>query len=158
MTSATAPRNDRELVLDRLIDAPRDKVYRCWTEPQLLVQWFAPKPWSTPRAELDVRPGGMSLVVMADPDGNEFPSPGVYLDVVPNERLVFTDAFTSAWEPSDRPFFVCELTFADEGGKTRYIARAKHWSVEMREEHEKMGFHEGWGICADQLEALARTL
>lgn len=158
MTTDTAPKNDRELVLDRLIDAPRDKVYRCWTEPELLMQWFAPQPWSTPHAELDVRPGGMSLVVMADPDGNQFPNPGVYLDVVPNEKLVFTDAFTSAWEPSERPFFVCELTFADEGGKTRYIARAKHWTQETKEEHERMGFHEGWGICADQLEALAKTL
>ena len=95
---------------------------------------------------------------MADGEGNEFPNPGLYLDVVPNERLVFTDAFTSAWEPSERAFFVCELTFADEGGKTRYIVRAKHWNIETKEEHEKMGFHEGWGICADQLEALAKTL
>ena len=158
MTRPATPRSDRELVLDRLIDAPREKVFRCWTDPQLLVQWFAPKPWSTPHAELDVRPGGSSMVVMADPEGNEFPNPGIYLDVVPNERLVFTDAFTSAWEPSERPFFVCELTFADEGGKTRYIARAKHWNIETKEEHEKMGFHEGWGICADQLEALARTI
>ncbi|MCD7059459.1 SRPBCC family protein [Pelagibacterium xiamenense] len=148
----------RILVLNRLIDAPREKVFRCWTDPELLPQWFAPKPWTAPRAELDVRPGGTCFVVMADPEGNEYPNPGVYLDVVPNERLVFTDAFTAAWEPSDKPFFVAELTFADEGGKTRYIARAKHWRVEDKLEHEKMGFHEGWGICADQLEALARTL
>src|SRR5215212_10423591 len=96
--------SDRELVLTRLIDAPREKLYRAWTDPKLLTQWFAPKPWTTPRAELDVRPGGATLVVMADPEGNEFPYPGVYLEVVPNERLVMTDAYTRAWEPSGKPF------------------------------------------------------
>ena len=147
--------NNRELVLSRLLDAPRENVYRCWTEVELLKQWFAPKPWSTPHAELDVRAGGSSLVVMADPDGNQFPNPGIYLEVVPNQKLVFTDAYTSAWMPSEKPFFTGILTFADEGGKTRYIATARHWTVEACEQHEKMGFHEGWGICADQLEALA---
>ena len=152
------PNNDKELVLDRLIDAPVANVYRCWTEPALIMQWFAPKPWTTPHAQVDVRPGGSSLITMADPEGNQFPNAGVYLDVVPNEKLVFTDAFTKAWEPSDQPFFTCELTFADEGGKTRYIARAKHWSAETRKQHEERGFHQGWGQCADQLEALARSL
>lgn len=153
-----AKTSDRELVLSRLIDAPREKVYRAWTEADILKQWFAPKPWTTPRAELDVRPGGTSLVVMRDPDGNEYPNQGVYLEVVPNERLVFTDAYTTAWQPSEKPFFTAVLTFADEGGKTRYVARALHWTAEDKEAHEKMGFHEGWGQCADQLEAVARTL
>lgn len=150
--------SDRELVLSRLIDAPREKVYRAWTEADILKQWFAPKPWTTARAELDVRPGGNSFVVMRDPDGNEYPNQGVYLEVVPNERLVFTDAYTTAWQPSEKPFFTAVLTFADEGGKTRYVARALHWTVEDKETHEKMGFHEGWGQCADQLEAVAKTL
>lgn len=154
----TTPTSDRELVLSRLIDAPREKVYRAWTEAELLKQWFAPKPWTTPRAELDVRPGGANLVVMRDPDGNEFPNHGVYLEVVPNEKLVLTDAFLRAWEPSEKPFMTVVLTFEDEGGKTRYTARARHWSVADRESHEKMGFHEGWGQCADQLEAVAKGL
>jgi uncharacterized protein YndB with AHSA1/START domain len=157
MMTAT-PTSDRELVLSRLIDAPREKVYRAWTEADILKQWFAPKPWTTSHAELDVRPGGSSLVVMSDPDGNEFPNPGVYLEVVPNEKLVVTDAYSKAWEPSEKPFMTVVLTFEDEGGKTRYTARARHWSVADREAHEKMGFHEGWGQCADQLEAVAKRL
>lgn len=156
MTSA--PVSDRELVLSRLIDAPREKVYRAWTDAEILKQWFAPKPWSTPHAELDVRPGGANLVVMSDPDGNEFPNHGVYLEVVPNRKLVITDAYSAAWEPSEKPFFTAVLTFEDEGGKTRYTARALHWTVEDKEAHEKMGFHEGWGQCADQLEAVAKRL
>lgn len=154
-----APSSDRELVLARIIDAPRASIWRCWTEPELVTQWFVPKPWSVPRAEMDVRPGGSSLIVMADPDGNEYPNPGVYLDVVPNEKLVFTDAFTSAWQPSGKPFMVGIVTLEDAGeGRTRYVATVRHWTVEDREQHEKMGFHEGWGICAEQLEALAKSL
>jgi uncharacterized protein YndB with AHSA1/START domain len=149
---------DRDLILTRLIDASPDKLFRAWTEPELMKQWFAPLPWTTPHAEMDVRPGGSSLVVMRGPDGSEFPNPGVYLEVVKNKRLVATDAFTQAWEPSAKPFMTLVLTFEDEGGKTRYTALARHWSVEDREAHEKMGFHEGWSICTDQLEALVKTL
>jgi uncharacterized protein YndB with AHSA1/START domain len=123
----TNPVSDRELVLTRLIDAPRDAVYRAWTEPELLKQWFAPKPFTTPVAELDVRPGGSNLIVMAGPDGVEMPNPGVYLEVVPNEKLVFTNAYARAWEPSEKPFMTVVLTFQDEGGKTRYTARVLHW-------------------------------
>jgi uncharacterized protein YndB with AHSA1/START domain len=145
-------------VLTRLIDAPREKLYWAWTDAELLKQWFAPKPWTTPQAELDVRPGGASLVVMRSPDGSDMPCPGVYLEVVPNQRLVFTDAYTSAWQPSQKPFMTVILTFEDEGGKTRHTARVRHWTVADREAHEKMGFHEGWGQCVDQLAALAATL
>jgi len=155
MTNETS---DRELVLTRLIDAPPDKVYRAWTEPTLLQRWFAPAPWTTPHAELDVWPGGASKVVMRSPDGNDMPCPGVYLEVVPNRRLVFTDAYTSAWQPSAKPFMTVILTFEEEGGKTRYTARVRHWTVADRETHEKMGFHHGWGQCTDQLAAVVATL
>ena len=155
----TNPTTDRDLVLTRIIEAPREKLFRAWTEPELVTQWFAPLPWTTRRAELDVRPGGTSLVVMADPEGNEFPNPGVYLEVVPNERLVFTDAYMRAWEPAEKPFFTGILTFEDlGGGKTRYTALARHWTVADREAHEKMGFHEGWGQCTDQLAALVAKI
>jgi uncharacterized protein YndB with AHSA1/START domain len=144
----------RDLILTRMIDAPPEKVFEAWTDPALLKQWFAPLPWTTSVVENDVRAGGSSLIVMRGPDGNEFPNPGVYLEVVKNERLVFTDAFTKAWEPSEKPFIVVELTFEDQGGKTKYTARVHHWTVADREAHEKMGFHEGWTTCTEQLAAL----
>lgn len=152
------PASDRELVLTRLIDAPREKLFRAWTEPELMKQWFTPRPWTTPVIEVDLRPGGSNLIVMRGPDGTEFPNRGVYLEIVKNERLVFTDAYTKAWEPSEKPFFTGIITFEDEGGKTRYTARALHWTVADREAHEKMGFHEGWGLCADQLAELAARI
>ena len=149
-----APASDRELVLTRIIDAPRAKVFKAWTDPELLKQWFAPLPYTTPVAELDVRPGGANRIVMRSPDGSDLPNRGVYLEVVENERLVITDAYTKAWEPSQKPFMTVILTFEDLGGKTRYTARVRHWTVADREAHEKMGFHQGWGQCADQLAAL----
>lgn len=156
MNSTSA--NDRELTLTRLIDAPREKVFRAWTEPALLTQWFTPAPWTTPHAELDVRPGGANFIVMRGPDGTEMPNRGVYLEVVENERLVITDAYTEAWLPSEKPFMTLVLTFEDEGGKTRYTARARHWTVADREAHEKMGFHEGWAQATDQLAALVARI
>jgi uncharacterized protein YndB with AHSA1/START domain len=152
------PDSNRDLVLTRLIDASPEAVYRCWTEPDLMRRWFAPKPWSTPRASVDLRPGGANLVVMADESGSEYPSLGQYLEIVPNRKLVFTDAYIGDWQPSEKPFFTCALTFEEEGGKTRYTATARHWTVEDRETHERMGFHEGWGLCAAQLEEVAKSL
>lgn len=146
---------NRELVLTRIINAPPARVYQAWTDPELLKQWFTPRPWTTPVAELDVRVGGANLIVMRDPDGKEYPNRGVYLEVVPNERLVVTDAYVSAWEPAEKPFMTAILTFEDAGaGRTKYTARVRHWTVADREEHEKMGFHEGWGQCAAQLDAV----
>ena len=156
MTSpkTTTSTEGRDLILTRIIDAPREKVFNAWTEPTLLKQWFAPLPWTTVKAETDVRAGGTSLIVMQGPDGIEFPSYGVYLDVVRNERLVFTDAFTKAWELSEKPFMVVELTFEEQGENTKYTARVRHWTIADREAHEKMGFHQGWVTCAEQLAAL----
>jgi uncharacterized protein YndB with AHSA1/START domain len=153
----TEGKND--LVLTRVLDAPRGKLWRCWTEPKLLEQWFCPKPWYVTDARIDLKPGGEFSSVMHGPDGEEFPNIGVFLEIVPNERLVTTDAFQPGWKPSARAFMVAETTFEDmDGGKTRYTARARHWTAEAKTEHEAMGFHEGWGKAADQLEALAKTL
>jgi uncharacterized protein YndB with AHSA1/START domain len=150
--------SDRELSLTRLIDASPEALYRCWTEPELMKQWFAPRPWTTAHAETDVRPGGASRIVMRGPGGEEVDCPGVYLELVPGRRIVSTDAFTCAWEPSAKPFMTLILTFEPEGGKTRYTARARHWTVADRKVHEEMGFHEGWGRCTDQLAELAARL
>ena len=154
----TEAKGTHELSITKLFDVSADKLYRCWTEPALLVQWFTPPPWKTIHAETDVRPGGSSYIVMQGPDGTEMPNRGVYLEVIPNKKLVFTDAYTSAWVPSGKPFFTGVITFEYEGGKTRYTARALHWTAEDSKGHEAMGFHEGWGKVAEQMATLAKTL
>jgi uncharacterized protein YndB with AHSA1/START domain len=156
--SHATPADERELVLTRLFDAPREKVYRAWTDPELLKQWFVPKPWTIAEVETDLRTGGASRIVMRDPDGKDYPNEGIYLEVVENEKIVFTDAYTAGWKPAEKPFFTGIVTFEDEGGKTRYTARARHWTMEDKKAHEEMGFHEGWGQCADQLAELLKTM
>jgi uncharacterized protein YndB with AHSA1/START domain len=151
---ATTTIEGRDLIVTRLIHAPREKVYQAWTDPSLITQWFTPPPWKTTRAEFDLRPGGTTLVVMCSPDGKESPNRGVFLEVIPNQRLVFTNAYTSAWEPSEKPFMTVILTFDDESGSTRYTARVRHWTIADREAHEAMGFHQGWAIATEQLAAL----
>jgi len=158
---STTTTHPQDLVLTRLIDAPAATLYRCWTDPELMKQWFVPKPWTIARVELDLRAGGGSLVVMRDPEGKEYPNAGVYLEVVPERKLVFTDAYTAGWVPTEKPFMTAIVTFEPEGEggrQTRYTAIARHWTEETRKQHEAMGFHTGWGICADQLAALAATL
>ena len=156
MTDQTA---GHELVLTRIIPSSPAKLFRAWTDPELMKQWFAPLPYTVPAVETDLRVGGSNLIVMRSPDGQEFPNRGVYLEIVPNQKLVFTDAYVSAWVPSEKPFMTAIITFDDLGdGTTRYTARVLHWSAEDRDAHETMGFHAGWGQCADQLAALVATL
>ena len=156
MTLETA--DELELVLTRLIDASPHVLFRCWTEPHLLKQWFVPKPWTIAEAEIDLRAGGANRIVMRSPEGVDMPNHGVYLEVVADRKLVFTDAYVAAWVPSEKPFMTVIITFEPEGDQTRYTARVRHWTKTDRDAHEQMGFHEGWGTCADQLTELARTL
>ena len=158
VTSDQSSLADRELFLERVIDAPPEKLFRAWTEPDLLKQWFTPKPWTVSRAELELRAGGKNLVVMRSPEGQEFPNRGIYLEVATNKRLVWTDAYIDAWTPSEKPFMTAIITFDAQGTGTKYTARVLHWSVADRETHEKMGFHEGWGLATDQLQELVATL
>jgi uncharacterized protein YndB with AHSA1/START domain len=157
-TKATTSTDGRDLILTRMIDAPPEKVYRAWTDPELFKQWFVPQPWTISKAEMDIRPGGSSLIVMRNPEGEEFPNPGLFLEVVPNQRLVFTDAYHKAWQPSEKPFMTVVVTFENADGKTRYTAKAMHWTDADREAHENMGFHVGWPIVAEQLAALVAKL
>jgi uncharacterized protein YndB with AHSA1/START domain len=117
-------------------------------------------PFTTPSAEVDLRVGGANRIVMQGPDGQEIACPGTYLEIVPNKKLVFTDAFTGDWVPKaeGKPFMTAIITFEDEGGQTRYTARVRHWTKEDHDAHVQMGFHQGWGQCADQLAALAKTI
>jgi uncharacterized protein YndB with AHSA1/START domain len=153
------PEQPRELVIARRIAAPAAACWRCWTDPELIPQWFCPRPWRAEVVSMDVRPGGASKMIFNGPDGESFPNDGVYLEVDPGRKLVFTDALGEGWKTTDNPMFVGVVTFEDLGnGETMYVARARHWTDEACERHRQMGFEEGWGICAEQMEALAKTL
>ena len=164
MTTASHAVNPRlDLVLERFIDVPSDLVWRAWTEPELLKQWFTPKPWSTVECEVDLRPGGVFRTVIRSPEGEEFgrDSAGCYLEVVPGRRLVWTDALEPGFRPAkdnEGLKFTAVISIEPEGSGTRYIAVAMHRDEEGRQAHEAMGFHEGWGKALEQLVALAKQL
>jgi uncharacterized protein YndB with AHSA1/START domain len=154
-----SPISERELILVRETDVSREKLYAGWTQPELLVLWFTPKPWSTTACELDLRVGGTCKTTMCSPEGEEFPNVGVYLEIVPNERLVFTDAYGPNWETNPNPFFTAVLTFATlPSGRTRYTARVMHWTKADCEKHDAMGFMQGWGAAFDQLVELQTSI
>lgn len=144
-----------ELSITRVIDAPIEAVWRAWTDHK--EEWFCPRPWRAEFVEQDLRAGGRSAIVMHGPAGERMEMEGVYLEVVPGERIVSTDAFTAGWQPQ-KPFMVRVETFTDEGGRTRYTATARHWDAETKAGHEAMGFEQGWGASADQLGEVARRL
>jgi uncharacterized protein YndB with AHSA1/START domain len=145
---------DRELGLERPFSCAPERLFQAWTEPKMLVKWFAPKPWSVADVRCDLRIGGSSRIVMRSPDGAEFPNTGVYLEIESGRRLVVTDAYVDAWTPSGQPFMTLVLDFLPHEGGALYRARALHWSAADREKHEAMGFHQGWPICTEQLAAL----
>ena len=158
----TAREEGFELRFERLLDAPRAKVWRCWSEPALLEQWFHPPSWTTEVTASEQRPGGASRIVMRGPNGEESVGLGVILEAIPERRLVFTNAYTAGWIPTvlpaGTPLRTMIIELSDAGSRTRYVVRALHWSEAARQQHEEIGFHDGWEQTSRHLEALARTL
>lgn len=152
---AEAPAHStRELIITRRIEAPRERVYRAWT--QRFSEWWGPHGMTTPFYEMDLRPGGVFRTLMLAPDGTEYPTRGIFLEVVPPARIVFTDAFDTEWRPSEDLFFTAIIAFdALPGDCTQLTARALHWTAEQCARHEAMGFHQGWGESFDRLAIVA---
>lgn len=151
MISEWKPDPNLDLVLQREVDVPPELVWRAWTEPEHLKQWFTPRPWQTVDCEIDLRPGGIFRTVMRSPEGEEMPGTGCYLEVVPNERLVWTDALLPGYRPAPEPFFTGVIMLEPTPTGTRYTAIAIHRDRESRDQHESMGFFEGWGTVLTQL-------
>lgn len=140
-----------DLVLEREIDVPPALVWKVWTQPEHLKHWFVPKPWSVTDCEIDLRPGGIFRTTMRSPEGQEFPNLGCYLEIVPQQRLVFTDALLPGFRPSEKPFFTAILSLTPQGSGTRYTAIAIHRDEAGRKQHEEMGFEHGWGTVVTQM-------
>lgn len=147
-----------DLVLERVVDVPPSRVWAAWTKPEHVRKWFTPAPWTVADCEIDLRPGGIFRTIMRSPEGKEHPNVGCYLEIVPNERLVWTDALLPGYRPSARPFFTAIVRLEATGKGTRYTAIALHRDEAERTRHEEMGFHAGWGKALDQLVAHARTM
>ncbi len=144
-----------ELSVQRYIDASPAIVWRAWTER--LVEWWCPKPWTTRIIEHDLRPGGRSAMVMTGPNGETSSGDGVFLEVVPEHRIVFTDAFSAGWVPQ-KPFMLGFFELEPKGRVTHYRAGARHWDEASTQQHAEMGFIDGWATVADQLAAIAEEM
>ncbi|WP_446209686.1 SRPBCC family protein [Micromonospora sp. IBSANI012] len=150
-----------DLVLERTVDVAPELVWKAWTTPELIVRWFAPKPWSTSSCEIDLQPGGRFHTVMRSPEGEEFPSDGCILVVEEGSTLVFTSALGPGFRPQvaeDGFPFTAVVRIAPDGAGTRYTATAIHADASARKQHEEMGFAEGWGAALDQLVEVAKSL
>lgn len=151
------PETDLEIV--RRLRAPVAKVWRCWTEPSLIEQWFAPRPVVTRDVMIELRPGGSFKNTMDVPDHGTMVGHGCVLDVVAERRLVWTDLMQGGFRPNMETFgFTAFILMEPDGDGTLYRALALHKTPEQRDQHDKMGFHDGWGTATTQLEELAVTL
>lgn len=160
MTSTAVDNSDsRDLVITRVLRAPRSALWRAWSEPDLLKQWWCPKPWTTEVRAFDLQAGGAFHTFMRGPDGESSDNPGIFLEVVPQSRLVFTSMLTAGWRPA-KPWlgFTAVITLADEGEGCSYTARVMHPDDETREQHETLGFFEGWNLVITQLDEFAGAL
>lgn len=153
----TVEPDELEIAITRQFNAPRDKVWQAWTEPEKIEKWFGPRGFTTRVDELDFKPGGKFTYVMLDIDGNEFPSVGVFKEIVQPERIVATDEFGDLPEDLETPEtdlhtgVINTPTFEDTGDKTNITISIVHQSVEDREKHEKMGVVEGFNQQLDKL-------
>ena len=155
-----------DLSFSRVIDVPRHLVWRAWTEPALLMAWFCPTPWKTVACEIDLRAGGLFQSTMQSPEGINFPNEGCYLEVTPNEKLVWTNALLAGFRPAvpsptcgDSAVhfkFTAMVELADHAGGTRYTATVVHADEAGAKQHAAMGFEQGWGVALDQLVAMVK--
>jgi len=155
-----------DLVLERTFNVPRDLVWKAWTSAEHIKQWWAPKPYQTTECEIDLRPGGIFYTRMIGPNGFDSRGTGCFLEVVDREKIIWTSALLPGYRPAAAEpddcggfHFTAIVTLEDAGeGKTRYKAVAIHRNEADRDTHAQMGFHEGWGTCAAQLEQVAAGL
>jgi len=150
-----------DLVLERVVNVPPHLVWAAWTTPEYIKKWFTPAPWQTVDCQIDLRPGGIFRTVMRSPEGQEFPNTGCYLEVIENEKLVWTAALKPGYRPQNAAsalLFTAVILLEPQGAGTKYTAIAIHGDEETAKKHADMGFHDGWGKVLDQLVTLAKTM
>ena len=148
-----------DLVLERVVDVSPAQVWAAWTQAEHLVHWFTPAPWKTIACEIDLRPGGAFKTTMQSPDGKEFPNKCCYLEIVPEKKLVWSNAVEPGYRPSahhsacnsdDFPFTAI-IELQAHGSGTKYTATVLHNTEENCKKHAAMGFTDGWGAALTQL-------
>jgi len=145
-----------DLNIDREIAAKRKDVFRAWVEKSLLVQWWGPHGFKTPECKMDLRPGGVFRTVIRRPDGKDYLTNGVYREIFPPTRLVFSMPFGGENGKPHESF--CEMTLTEDRGRTHLHVRWRHQSMADRKLHEKLGFEKAWGESLERLEKVVASL
>jgi uncharacterized protein YndB with AHSA1/START domain len=151
---------ERDLVIQRVIGAPRGRVWDAWTQPALMERWWVPSPTIARVDVLDPRPGGAIVTRMSD-DGHTFVphTDGIFLVIDPLRRLVFTNAITGSWHPATPApvAMTAEILLGEHPEGTDYRAVVRHADAATRARHEELGFFEGWGAVTEALTRLAES-
>jgi uncharacterized protein YndB with AHSA1/START domain len=147
---AAAKKPDAEVTFVRVLDAPRDVVFKAWTDPMQLAQWWGPKGFTNPVCEVDARPGGKMLIHMQGPDGAVYPMTGVFREVDPPKRLVFTNAAVDL-DGNVLLEGMTTVTFEEQGGKTKLTVRSSATAVAPVAVEMIKGMNEGWAQSLDRL-------
>ncbi len=149
-----------DLSFERIVDVPKELVWKAWTTPEHLMPWFCPLPWRTIACEIDLRPGGRFHTVMQSPEGKTFPNTGCYLEVIENTRLTWSNAVAPGFRPASAPeggfAMTAFIELADHNGGTKYTATVLHENKAAHAQHAAMGFEQGWGKALDQLVAYTK--
>jgi uncharacterized protein YndB with AHSA1/START domain len=151
---ATATAAHPELTMTRVYDAPREVVFRAWTDRQRMARWWGPKYFTNPVCEMDVRPGGALLIHMQGPDSVVNPMKGEFTEVLEPERLVFTASTLDDEEGKPQLVDLTTITFEDLGGKTRLTVNAVVTYASPAAAGALSGMEEGWSQSLDKLEDL----
>jgi len=147
-----------DLMVERVVHVSPERAWAAWTDPDHLRRWYAPAPGLISDCEIDLRPGGVFRFVPRQPDGVENPILCCYLEVVPYQRLVWTDALRPGYRPAPTGFFTAVMTLEAQGAATLCRTVALHRNEADRNQHADMGFYDGWGTVLDQLGAYAPTM
>ncbi|MDQ3654092.1 MAG: SRPBCC family protein [Chloroflexota bacterium] len=155
--TTTAPGDEPIITMTRTFDAPRELVFRAWTDPIHLAQWWGPHGFTNPVCEVDLRPGGAWRIDMQGPDGTIYPNKGVYQEVDPPARLVYTDVVdddAGAWGDTPPPSSISTVTFEEHDGKTTMTMVTRLQSIAARDAMVEMGVEAGLGESLERLDAL----
>ena len=147
-----------DLTISRVMKATREQLWKAWSDPDILAEWWCPKPWAVKDVKMDLRPGGAFAMTMCGPKGEEMPQNGCIPYVKEKECIVFTDCMEENWRPTGSSFMTAIITMKDRPEGAEYSAIVKHKSAEDKKQHEDMGFHDGWAKVFEQLEEIARGL
>jgi len=139
-----------ELTLTRVVDAPRERVWKAWADPEQLKVWFAPRPYTLSVDSMDLRAGGSFRMAMHAPDGTRHDFSGKYREVVPPEKIVWVGEFAGG--PADQ--MVTTVTFEAQGQKTKITANQVFRVVTPETEMATRGAKQGWTMTLDQLAEL----